>query len=252
MKIIIIIIGIIIFLLHTVPLITAKANFGNVFGICTGVLFVLSGLFLEKILSLYQTNFKTILIIIALLTCTFYIVFLITLTKIIFNAKSDASNENTIILLGCRVKGLIPTKALLSRCNSAYNYLIKNENCVCVLSGGQGSDEQISEAECMKEILLNKGINENRLFIENRSTSTKENLKYSLDVIKKNNLDENVLICTSEYHLYRARLIAKFCHINAKSLAAHSIRFLRIPAFTREVFGIWYLVIQKNLMHLFN
>lgn len=112
-------------------------------------------------------------------------------------------------VLGCRVKGTVPTRALMSRCKAAFDYLTENKDSVAVLSGGQGADEDISEAECMYHILTEKGIDKTRLYIENASTSTEENLKFSSDVIDKNNLSKEIVICTSEYHIYRALMIAK-------------------------------------------
>ena len=246
MKLILIIIGIIIFLSHTIPLIKAKINIGNIFAIFTGISLIISAVYYDKIIDLLQGKYKYLFILILLMIIIFYLAFFITLFIIIKNAKSKTDNEKTIIVLGCRVKGLIPTKALLSRCESAYKYLIKNDDSVAVLSGGQGSDELISEAECMKNILVKKGIDESKLFIENKSTSTWENLKFSKKIIEENKLDKKILICTSEYHLYRADLIAKELNIIAGSLAAKSMKFFRIPAFTREVFGIWYLKLKKR------
>ncbi|WP_294905640.1 YdcF family protein [uncultured Eubacterium sp.] len=166
--------------------------------------------------------------------------------KIIICEKSAKPKGKTVTVLGCRVKGTVPTRALMSRCKAAFDYLTENKNSVAVLSGGQGPDEDISEAECMYRILTEKGIDKTRLYIENASTSTEENLKFSSDVIDKNNLSKEIVICTSEYHIYRALMIAKKAGINATGLPAHSMRIFRIPAFTREVFGVWYLTL-KNL-----
>lgn len=246
MKIIIIAIGIIIFLLHLLPLVKAKINFGNIFGMFTGFMLIFLGVFLDKIIFLFSTKYKVIFIVISMLILTFYLLFFITLAKIIFNAKSSAKNEKTVIVLGCRVKGLVPTKALMSRCLKAYEYLSENKNSICILSGGQGQDELISEAECMKNILIEKGIDEKRIYIENKSTSTQENLKFSKEIIESNNLDKNIIICTSEYHIYRSVIMAKEFDLKASSLAAHSMKFFRIPAFTREVFAVWYYVLKKR------
>lgn len=246
MKIIIIAIGIIIFLLHCLPLIKAKINLGNIFGMSTGIILIFSGIYLDKIIFLYSTQYKAIFIVISSLILAFYLLFFITLAEIIYNAKTNVKDEKTVIVLGCRVKGLVPSKALLSRCNKAYKYLSQNKDSICVLSGGQGQDELISEAECMRNILKEKGIEDNRLYIENKSTSTEENIKFSKRIIKENNLSEKLIICTSEYHIYRSLMIAKDLNLNASSLAAHSMKLFRIPAFTREVFALWYYMIKKR------
>lgn len=64
--------------------------------------------------------------------------------------KNTATNQKTLIVLGCRVKGDVPSLALQKRADAAYFYLLKNPDCVAILSGGQGKDENISEAACLK------------------------------------------------------------------------------------------------------
>ena len=247
MKIILILFGVLIFLLYSLPLIRAKINIGNIFGMMTGILLLLSGIFCENINTLCEIkSYRIIFFALGVSAIIFYTAFFITLLKIIICEKYAKPKGKTITVLGCRVKGTVPTRALMSRCNAAYDYLIKNKNSVAVLSGGKGADEDISEAECMYRILTEKGIDKTRLYIENASTSTEENLKFSSVVIDKNNLSKEIIICTSEYHIYRALMIAKKAGINATGLPAHSMRILRIPAFTREVFGVWYLTL-KNL-----
>lgn len=247
MKIILILFGILIFLLYSLPLIRAKINIGNIFGMMTGILLLLSGIFCENIKTLCETkSYRIIFFALGISAIIFYTAFFITLLKIIICEKCAKPKGKTVTVLGCRVKGTVPTRALMSRCKAAYDYLIKNKNSVAVLSGGKGPDEDISEAECMYRILTEKGIEKNRLYIENASTSTEENLKFSSVVIDKNNLSKEIIICTSEYHIFRALMIAKKAGINATGLPAHSMRILRIPAFTREVFGVWYLTL-KNL-----
>lgn len=247
MKIILILFGILIFLLYSLPLIRAKINIGNIFGMMTGILLLLSGIFCENIKTLCETkSYRIIFFALGISAIIFYTAFFITLLKIIICEKCAKPKGKTVTVLGCRVKGTVPTRALMSRCKAAYDYLIKNKNSVAVLSGGKGADEDISEAECMYRILTEKGIEKKRLYIENASTSTEENLKFSSVVIDNNNLSKEIVICTSEYHIYRALMIAKKAGINATGLPAHSMRILRIPAFTREVFGVWYLTL-KNL-----
>lgn len=247
MKIILILFGVLIFLLYSLPLIRAKINIGNIFGMMTGILLLLSGIFCENIKTLCETkSYRIIFFALGISAIIFYTAFFITLLKIIICEKCAKPKGKTVTVLGCRVKGTVPTRALMSRCKAAYDYLIKNNNSVAVLSGGKGADEDISEAECMYRILTEKGIDKTRLYIEDASTSTEENLEFSSVVIDKNNLSKEIIICTSEYHIYRALMIAKKAGINATGLPAHSMRILRIPAFTREVFGVWYQTL-KNL-----
>lgn len=247
MKFIILIIGIMIFLVYTIPLISAKINLGNIFGILVGLILITIAMLYKKLLILYNTDIGRIIIIICLIMAVIFLfAFAGTMVKIIIGTKKTAKNEKAIIVLGCRVKGDIPTKALTSRCRAAYEHLKIVQGSFAILSGGQGADESISEAECMRRILLSMGIEEDRLILEDKSTSTQENFEFSKEILDKLDYNDCVAVATSEYHEYRARLIAQRYNLETSSLPGHSIRFLRIPAFTREVFGIWLLMIKNK------
>lgn len=237
-----IVFGLLIIAIYSSPLIKSKINIGNIFGIILGSILCLTGAFYSKFFELLKyISFDILLSIITIFVVAHYVTFII----IVFCARNTATNQDTIIVLGCRVKGDKPSKALLHRCESAYKYMNENSNAIAILSGGQGADEKISEAECMKNILLKKGIKENRLFIENKSTSTYENLKYSIEIINRNNLSNNIAIVTSEYHIKRSLMIAKEMNINAKAIPSKTANILRIPYFSREVFGIWWQIIKR-------
>ena len=244
MKAVVIGIGVGIIAIYFSPLVKSKINIGNIFGISLGVSIIAVSLFFDKIVYLFSfTLGKIIICFAAVIISIFFIAFFITLIKIISNSRLSANDEDIVIILGCRVKGTVPTKALYSRCLSASKYLKTNPNARAILSGGQGKDEQISEAECMYRILTSLGIDEGRLIKEEKSTSTYENLLYSKDLTQ----EKRIAIATSEYHIYRAKLIAKELGLLASAIPAKSIPVLRVSYFTREVFGVWYLKIRKTL-----
>ena len=115
---------------------------------------------------------------------------------------------STAIVLGCRVYGERASLSLVERLEAAYEYLVENPEADCVVSGGQGPGESISEAECMYRWLVAKGIEPTRIYKEDKSTSTDENIAFSKKVIEENGLFQKVTIITSEYHTYRAGMIA--------------------------------------------
>ena len=88
-------------------------------------------------------------------------------------------NLDYIVVLGCQVKGTKPSKALKDRLDTAKEYMQANPETIAVLSGGQGKMEEISEAECMRRYLEKAGISRERLILEQRSTTTRQNLRYS-------------------------------------------------------------------------
>lgn len=117
--------------------------------------------------------------------------------------------NSTIITLGAMVRpDGSPSGSLNRRVNACYDYLVENENSKAVLSGGKGDNEPISEAKCMYDILVKKGISKDRLYMEDKSTNTDSNLINSYKIIEENNLSENIAIATDGYHQLRARIIA--------------------------------------------
>lgn len=112
-----------------------------------------------------------------------------------------------VIVLGAQVKKDRPSLALLHRIETAGEYLKENPDTIAILSGGQGTDEPRSEAECMAEGLLEMGIEEDRLILEDRSTDTVENFKYSLEYIDDSNA--KIGFITSNFHVFRAGGIAR-------------------------------------------
>lgn len=146
----------------------------------------------------------------------------------------------TVVVLGCRVRGTSPSKAMRQRLTAAGTFLREHPDVVCVLSGGQGEDEEIPEADCMYRELTAAGIAPARLFREDRSTSTRENFLFSQDIIKNNGLPETVVVVTNEYHQYRAGLIAKALGMEIYAVSAPSGVGLLPTYWVREWFGILY------------
>lgn len=116
---------------------------------------------------------------------------------------------NCIIVLGCRVKGETPSSMLWVRTRAAYDVLCEHPDAVCVVSGGQGEGELITEAEAMRRLLTEWGIAEERIIKEDSSTSTKENLSNSAKHLQELGITDGIAIATSEFHQYRASIYAK-------------------------------------------
>lgn len=128
---------------------------------------------------------------------------------IIVSCKKPKPTAHTLVILGCKIKGNKPTKSLKRRLDCGYKYLSENPNIYCVVSGGKGSDEEISEAECMCYYLVEKGITSNRIITESHSVNTKENILNSAKIIKANAMPANMVIATDFYHHLRANIVAK-------------------------------------------
>ncbi|WP_455715620.1 YdcF family protein [Anaerosporobacter sp.] len=155
-------------------------------------------------------------------------------------ATNNAKEKSTVIVLGCKVYGERPSLMLVERLEAAYDYLVENPNSVCILSGGQGTDEDISEAECMYRYLISQGISSERLYKEEKSTSTRENLIYSKDILDSYQLNKDIAIVTNEFHEYRAGKIAESLGLEYSAVSAKTAWWLLPTYYVRELYGILY------------
>lgn len=116
----------------------------------------------------------------------------------------------TVVVLGCQVSANgEPTVMLRDRINAAYRYLSEHPESRCVASGGQNDNEPISEASCIRNTLVARGIHPDRIYLEDRSRSTEENLTFSAELIRKEGLPTRVAIASDNFHQLRAAVWAR-------------------------------------------
>lgn len=158
-----------------------------------------------------------------------------------FADESDAP-VSAVIVLGAGVNGETPSLTLRTRIDAAAAYLEEHPDVPVVLSGGQGPGEAITEAECMRRALVRRGVDESRLYPEERSTSTQENLRYSRAILEELGVDpaQRVAIVTSDFHLCRARLMwgGDTAAVPAHLPSALYFQCLTVNYFIREAFGL--------------
>ena len=151
-----------------------------------------------------------------------------------------------VVVLGAKVNANGPSVSLWDRICAAYEYAEAHPDTILILSGGQGTDEPITEAECMFRELYSLGIDIDRLWIEDLATSTWENLQFSLGMIEHETGQRpaKIGVLSSEYHLFRASLFAKACGVEFVGIPARTSRWgQRINHFMREVAGVWHYLI---------
>ena len=113
-----------------------------------------------------------------------------------------------IIILGARIRDGKVTDCLKRRLDKGLRYLQENPETICIVSGGKGRDEDISEAKAMFQYLKDCGMDESRIYLEDKSTTTCENLVLSKQFI--DNLEkDSVGIVTNNFHIYRAMKMAR-------------------------------------------
>ena len=155
-----------------------------------------------------------------------------------------------MVVLGAKVRNDGPSVSLWDRIYGAAEYLEEHPDTIAIVSGGQGADEPMTEAQAMYDELIALGIDPERVWLEEKATSTWENLTFALDLIeeKTGERPEKLGILSSEYHLFRAKLFAKECGVEAVGIPARTSRLSqRINHFMREVAGVWhYLILGGN------
>lgn len=215
---------------------------------CIGISGVISCYFLLDLLKRkYPKAAKVLTVILTVVLCLGVLVYCVTET-IIIHASAGAPETpcEYIVVLGAKVNGTSPSLSLNDRIGAAFDYLTAHPGAVAVLSGGQGADEGISEAMCMFRELTARGIDKDRLWLEDQATSTWENLHFSLDLIEEKTgvRPQTIGLVSSEYHLFRAGLFAKECGVEAVGIPAATSWFsIRINYFLREVAGVWHYLI---------
>jgi uncharacterized SAM-binding protein YcdF (DUF218 family) len=169
-----------------------------------------------------------------------FVLFAATLeTLILTSANTDPDNVpgkmDTILVLGGGTKNNRPGAVLKGRLDQALAYAENHPNVTFIVSGGLGLGKTTSEGTIMKNYLVEYGIQPERIKIEEKATSTYENLLYTKEMIQP---DDQVLIVTSDFHLFRTKMIANRVGIEAEGLGS-PLRISSIPqAHVREYMAI--------------
>ena len=137
------------------------------------------------------------------------------------------------------------TPLLASRINKAIKIHKKNKNSKIIMSGGKGSDEMISEALTMKNYALEQGIRNEDIILEDKSTSTEENIKFSKAIIGEN---KNTAIVTNYYHLLRALMLAKEEGLKCIGYGAKTKFYYTQTAYIRELIAYFSMTRTFHLI----
>lgn len=155
------------------------------------------------------------------------------------NTDNADYSEKTVIVLGCGIRGDRVSVGLAKRLNKAYEYHLENPDAVIIVSGGQGPQEKISEALAMKRYLVDKGVPEEKIIMEDKSTSTIENFKYSHEIMKEMGLPEDsVVFVTNAYHVYRGSYYAEKEGLTVNHLGTDIIWYTIPMNYFREMIAV--------------
>ncbi len=221
---------------------TAFAHLG-----CVWVLFLIWG---APSLVKKSRFLKMIIYVLASLTALLAIWFVFLSFKILTSIHHENLPQNTtVMVLGARVnEDRQVSKTLANRLDVAYDYIKENPDSFVILTGGQGHDEPMTEALAQKEYLINLGIDEGRMLLEDKSTSTRENMEYSLPLIEGENLEKTIIVATQDFHMYRALELAKDNGYTAYPLAAVTDPMLFPAHYSRELLALTKYYLEKTFL----
>ena len=186
-----------------------------------------------------RKGLRVILIVLMALVAILLVWFIVVSVMMLRGAARPAPKNATVIVLGAAVYGETPCLMLTQRLDAAARYLDANPDAACILSGGQGPGEDISEAEAMKRYLLEKGVDESRLYMEDKSTNTFENIQFSKRILEEHRLSPTVVIATQEFHQYRAQAFARRAGLtDAGPCTCHTPPYLLLCYWVRECAAI--------------
>jgi uncharacterized SAM-binding protein YcdF (DUF218 family) len=224
-----------------------RLDFFNFLVILLGVLIIILSFKIDPIIIWFKRRHKLIQYILIISFSCFVLSFVIYQSKIIYNMRNTSKTEaDYVLVLGCQVIGEYASLPLLSRGYTAIRYLNRNPETKVVLAGGRGSGENITEAEALKRLLLENKIDKERILLEEQSRNTRENLRLSDELY--NLSGKNIVLVTSDYHMFRALSVAKkLKYTNVSGLPSRSQR-TALPAFLlREYVTIVYYKITRKI-----
>ncbi len=238
--------GLVFFLLlmtFVLPVLGGVLNIGNILGaiFCVVMIFVTWGnKSFSKIVACMKKNklgkFTVWAVAVIFVLGVLYVGFL---TGLIIKADHTKPQDDcTVIVLGCQVRGDHPSLMLKQRIEAAYEYLSENPDVPCIVTGGKGDDENISEAQCMYDYLVDMGIDPDRIYMEDKAVNTVENIKFSKEIIEENNFSTNTAIVTDIFHQYRASNIVKEAELAYGSVPAKCSWYLLPTFYVRELIAI--------------
>ena len=186
---------------------------------------------------------KVLIIILTVLLLLGFILFLAMEIPVIIDSFGDKDvDADYIIVLGAGVNGSVPSLSMVNRMTPTIEYLEAHPDCVAILTGGQGEGENLSEAQAMFDYLTARGISPEQLIMEDKATSTEENLKFSFEIIGSELDSSTIAVVSSEYHLHRAKTMAKMLGVEVYGIPGRtSYPVLMINYFIREAFGMVHL-----------
>ena len=146
-----------------------------------------------------------------------------------------------IVVLGAQMRDHGPSIIFQYRLDAACDYLLENPDTICIVSGGKGANESVSEGDGGREYLISKGINPDRIIAETQAMDTTENIAFSLEIMEQAVGDKRLRIgvVTNNFHVFRGvHLAKKLTDDEVCGIAAYTVPWYLPNNMVRECFGI--------------
>lgn len=206
--------------------------------------------YLNRRMALFSKIPKPLFITICMLFAAGVLLFTVLFGCVVSGMVSKPENKaDYIIVLGAQIRGEHITKSLRKRLEAAQEYYEDNQDVMIIVSGGQGEGENITEAAAMKRYLEENGVLPDDIIMEDRSTTTNENLRYSYDIIRgRGDEHADILICSNNFHIFRAVKLAKRIGMeNVEGLAAESDNILLANYMVRDSIAVFKELLSGNI-----
>ena len=238
LQLLVFIFGILLIIYSICMIFVSNFNMGIVVTFTLGVFFVVCFKLFEYLGKLKRKKLGIAIKTLILAALAFFIV---VLSIIFFSGGHDTAkfDEDALIVLGSGIRGETVSASLKQRLDKALEYWEKNPDAVIIVSGGQGPQEDITEALAMQRYLVDAGVPDSSIVMEDKATSTFENFKYSKEILSELFGDDyTVAFITNSFHIYRTGITAKLAGIDARSFAAKTGKSSTPMVYSREVLAV--------------
>lgn len=222
-------------------------SLSHILGILFGSVILINFIFLPTIIQqTANTGWQWLFQIISTYSGYFVFIFVIFMFSIVtYQFFPEKKNKDYIIVLGCSLNGEQPSNLLRQRLDLAIKFYHKQlkqtgKDAIFIMSGGQGSDEVISEAQAMANYALSQGIASSQIWKEDKSTNTYQNMLFSQQLINEhtNSSDYQAIFVTNNFHVFRSSLWAKKVGLHANGIGSHVKFYYYVNALIREYIGV--------------
>lgn len=243
-------VGLVLCLLSLLPMLLSniRVHLGIWLPLLLGVVMVLFGRFYRVI---FQTASDFIGWIAFGLLCAFVLWLIISILVLALGYPrfQETQSPCTVVIPGCSVLGVRPSKMLVHRLEAACRVLQAHPDFPCIVTGGQGPGEDCTEALAMRDWLVEQGIDSQRIYLEDRSTNTWQNLSFAKEILMDNHLPQTVLVVSDRYHLFRCSRIAKRLHLPCSCLPCSINPVVAFGYWFRECVALPFRLQRKGRKH---